>query len=87
MIELINKATTNTYVEEKRVWSLYRHTALRVSAALHLYGLKTMRKHVMDAIKRSDNMIATAPSNSSTAVPETLGVGAKTPTSSRPLCS
>jgi hypothetical protein len=81
-MDLINKPTTHTYVEEAKVLKLYRHIALQMSAALRVFQLEEMHKKVLDAIKRSEKMAATA-STIRLVVPENNVKGAP----QRPLCS
>lgn len=81
---MINKLTTNTYVDEKKIFLLYRHTALQVSAALKLYQLKSIRHRVLDALKRAEAMIATAPVSTDAVVST---ASAKVSSPPRPMCS
>ncbi len=59
-MDLTNKPTTHTYIDEAKVLKVYKHVALQMSAVLRTFHLDDMHKKVLEAIKRSEQMAATA---------------------------
>eukprot|EP00981_Chlorochromonas_danica_P006102 scaffold1287_cov253-Ochromonas_danica.AAC.15 len=56
IIELINRPSTPTYIDEQRVWRLYHHCALQVSQILKSMKLKKIRQEVASVIRKAETM-------------------------------
>ncbi len=56
-MELVNKPTVNTYVDEGKVLKMYYHVALQVSKILAVYKLKNVRAIVLDALRRVEEIM------------------------------
>lgn len=68
MAELINKATTHTYVEEEKVWKIFYHCALRIGKIFHAMRLRRLRQEIWDVIRRAEAMIQLAAKAKETAI-------------------
>jgi len=57
VLELVNKATTHTYVEEEKVWKLFHHCALQISKVFHIMRLRRLRLEVLEVIRRAEGVV------------------------------
>ena len=61
-MDLVNKPTTHTFVEEAKVYKLFHHVALQVGCALNAFGLRKLHHRVQDALHRAEAVFASAAS-------------------------
>lgn len=59
-MELADKPTCSIQSEERKVFDLFRHAALRLSAVLHVFKLKRLRFYVQHKIREADRIIQTS---------------------------